>query len=466
MRHICYRRTAPALAAIDRELGRRLPARCWPDGEAAGERDTMLEWRTRFWLRSYLRSSMWLIPLGAYIVSLVAISVLAWIDERLQWQWAWQLNVEIVQNVLQMFVAAMLSFIVFTFGSLLVAVQIASAQLTPRIIATVLLRDNTIRLIAALFILSLVFDLGLLARTQESVLYLPLTAAVLLNLTAIGAFLYLMDYAARLLRPISVVWRLGEQGLQVIEQVYPSRIRGTHTPSPTLPALGAAAREVAHRGRSAIIMAIEFDALRLEAERTGGVVEFVYRVGDFVATGETLFRLHGGAAAANDATLCAAVAMGAERTIEQDPTFAFRVIVDIAIKALSSAINDPTTAVLAIDQVKRLLRVVGRRHLHDDAIHDASGKLRVVYRTPGWDDFVQLSCREIRLYGAANFQVARRLRSMLENLQPALPEARRPALRKELDLLDETLVRLDLLPDDLALARFPDRQGLGSSRRD
>ena len=157
--------------------------------------------------------------------------------------------------------------------------------------------------------------------------------------------------------------------------------------------------------------------------------------------------------------------MGAERTIEHDPTFAYRVIVDIAIKALSSAINDPTTAVLAIDQIKRLLRAVGRRHLHDDVIHDAAGNLRVVYPTPGWDDFVQLSCREIRVYGAANFQVARRLRSMFENLQTALPEARWPALRKELDLLDEALVRLNLQPDDLALARFPDRQGLGSSRR-
>ena len=201
----------------------------------------MLEWRTRFWLRSYLRSSMWLVPLGAYLVSLVAISLLGWIDDRLQWRWAWQLNLEIVQNVLQMFVAAMLSFIVFTFGSLLVAVQIASAQLTPRIIATVLLRDNNIRLIAALFILTLVFDLGLLVRTQELVLYVPLSVAVLLNLTSIGAFLYLMDYAARLLRPITILWRLGEQGLQVINQIYPSPIKGTLTPSPPMPVLGAPA---------------------------------------------------------------------------------------------------------------------------------------------------------------------------------------------------------------------------------
>jgi uncharacterized membrane protein len=98
-------------------------------------------------------------------------------------------------------------------------------------------------------------------------------------------------------------------------------------------------------------------------------------------------------------------------------------------------------------------------------IRDAGGDLRVVYRTPDWADFVQLSCREIRLYGAENFQVARRLRAMLENLQQTLPEARGPALRRELDLLDLTLERLNMLPDDLAIARTADLQGLGASSR-
>jgi uncharacterized membrane protein len=424
-----------------------------------------MEWRTRYVLKSYLRSSMWLAPLAAYVVSLVLIRVLGWMDERLQWQWAWHISVASVQNLLQMLVAAMLSFIVFTFSSLLVAVQIASAQLTPRIIATALLRDNTIRVIAALFVLSFVFDLGLLARTQTVVLYVPLTVAVGLSLTSIGAFLYLMDHAARLLRPITIVWRLGEEGLKVIEEVYPRKSTDHHTPPLAPSVLGTPALEMFHRRKSAIILAINFDTLRLEAERTGGVVECVNRVGDFVPTGEALFRLYGGAGAANDPRLRAAIAMGPERTIEQDPTFAFRVIVDIAIKALSSAINDPTTAVLALDQLHRLLRAVGRRHLHDDVIRDTAGNLRVIYRTPDWDDFVQLSCREIRLYGAANFQVARRMRAMLENLQHALPEARGPALRKELDLLDQTLARLNLLPDDLALAQTPDLQGLGASLR-
>ena len=159
------------------------------------------------------------------------------------------------------------------------------------------------------------------------------------------------------------------------------------------------------------------------------------------------------------------VALGRERTIEQDATFAFRIIVDIAIKALSKAINDPTTAVLSIDQLHRMLRVVGRRHLHDDVLCNASGEVRVVFRTPNWDDFVQLACKEIRIYGAENFQVARRLRAMLMDLLKALPESRRPALREELELLDWSLEQLQFEPRDLAVARTPDLQGLGGSLR-
>jgi uncharacterized membrane protein len=200
-----------------------------------------------------------------------------------------------------------------------------------------------------------------------------------------------------------------------------------------------------------------------EARRADGIIEFVPRIGDFVAVGDPLFRLRGGAAVLDDRMLRGQVAFGRERTIEQDTTFAFRVIVDIAIKALSKAINDPTSAVLAIDQLHRLLRTVGKRHLHDDQVFDRDGQLRVIFRTPDWPDFLSLACNEIRLYGAENAQIARRLRAMLENLMQTLPERRGPALRQELDLLDRTLEKVYLLPEDLALARIPDSQGLGGA---
>jgi uncharacterized membrane protein len=157
------------------------------------------------------------------------------------------------------------------------------------------------------------------------------------------------------------------------------------------------------------------------------------------------------------------VAFGRERTIEQDSTFAFRVIVDIAIKALSPAINDPTTAVIALDQLQRLLRAVGDRDLHNERILDRDGQLRVLFRTPNWTDFVQLTFSEIRHYGAGNLQVARRMRAMIENVLPSLPEARVPAIRHEQDLLDRTLQNVYVFREDMALARIPDSQGLGGA---
>jgi hypothetical protein len=87
----------------------------------------------------------------------------------------------------------------------------------------------------------------------------------------------------------------------------------------------------------------------------------------------------------------------------------------------------------------------------------------VIFRTPDWEDFVQLSCREIRLYGVENYQVARRLRAMLENLVHSLSEPRHAALLKELELLDRALDRLDLLPDDLALVAHLGSAGAGSA---
>ncbi len=263
------------------------------------------------------------------------------------------------------------------------------------------------------------------ARIETTVPHLVMWVAAILGLASLMAFLFLIDYAARLLRPVSILWRVGEEGLAVIESVYPKPIRDTD-PLPVRHAqLGASDRIVSHRGTSAIVLAVNLEALVAEANRADGVIEVVPRVGDFVAVGEPVFLLHGGSGAFDEHKLRGSIAFGPERTIEQNSTFAFRVIVDIAIKALSKAINDPTTAVLAIDQLHRLLRTVGGRHLHNEQIMDDAGRLRVIFPTPNWDDFVQLAFREIRLYGAENFQIARRLRAMLDNLMKTLPESRR-----------------------------------------
>ena len=186
-------------------------------------------------------------------------------------------------------------------------------------------------------------------------------------------------------------------------------------------------------------------------------------MGDFIATDEPLFRLYGSAGGASAALLSASVAFGSERTLEHDPMFAFRILVDIALKALSPAINDPTTAVLAMDQIHRLLRDIGLRHLHGDTIRDANGQVRLVLRTPEWQDFVHMACPEIRRSGATSVQIVRRQRAMLENLLRTLPPRRHPALQEQLDILDRLLPDSLTMPEDLALARIGDAQGIGGA---
>jgi len=208
---------------------------------------------------------------------------------------------------------------------------------------------------------------------------------------------------------------------------------------------------------------LNVERLLAKARRADVVIEFVPQVGDFVAVDEPLFYLYGNAGAIDEGKLRTLVAFGTERTMEQDPMFAFRILVDIAIKALSAAINDPTTAVLAIDQLHRLLRVVGKRSLRVEEIEDRSGRVRMILRTPNWEDFVHISFREIRQYGAGSIQIARRLRAAIENLIQNLPEHRHDALRVELTLIDRAIASKHPFSEDLALARIPDSQGLGGS---
>jgi uncharacterized membrane protein len=216
-----------------------------------------------------------------------------------------------------------------------------------------------------------------------------------------------------------------------------------------------------HEGTSSIVLAVNVDKLRLEAENSSGIIEFVPQVGDFVAVGEPLFNLYGGASAIDDSVLRSTVAFGSERTMDQDPTFAFRIVIDIGLKALSPAINDPTTAVLAIDQLHRMLRLVGTRHLRTDELLDEAGELRVICRTPNWDDFINLAFSEIRFYGSTNLQIVRRLRAMIENLLLTLPDHRHEELRLQTELLGRAVKKAFENPEELTLGTTADSQGLG-----
>ena len=421
-----------------------------------------MHWKQFYYVRDYLKSSLWIVPLIAIPLELAATRILHRLDSWFGWTFL-DLSVSGAQSMLNAIVTATLSFVVFTFGSLLVALQVASGQMTPRIIATILVRNNVVRYTTGLFIFTLLFAISAMNRMHETVFQLVAFVAACLGIACFAAFLFLIDYAARLLRPISIMSRVGQAGLAVIESVYPEPTLGPSRSATQRHEHGEPGRVIQHQGRSEIVLAANLDELIAEAEKSDGVIECVPQVGDFIATDEPLFKLYGGATSLDEELLRSAVAFGPERTMEQDPTFAYRIIIDIALKALSPAINDPTTAVIAIDQLHRLLRKAGNQNLRTDEILDKSGRLRVIFRTPNWEDFVHLAFTEIRQCGGQNIQVARRLRAMIENLIQTLPEHRHAILLRELELLDREIERQYVNPEDRALARLGDAQGLGGA---
>jgi uncharacterized membrane protein len=422
-----------------------------------------LTWSRLYHATSYARSALWIVPFLAILIVMAVGPIIRIVDASLQWRLL-GLGLQGAQALYQTVITLTLTFLVFTFGSLLVAIQIAGGQLSPRIIATTLLRNNVVRYSVGLFVVALVFAVMSLNRLEGKVLQITAFINACLGIMSMATFLFLIDYAARLLRPGSILAFVCDEGLAVIESVYPDPVSDEADESGALEPLPESPRRpVPHVGKSEVILAADLQVLLRMARQTRGVIELVPHVGDFVATGEPLFMLYGGAAAIEDRKLRAAVALGPERTMEQDPLFALRILVDIALKALSPAINDPTTGVLAIDQIHRLLRVIGQRRLRGEVLSDGLGNPRLIYRTPNWEDFVRLSCTEIRACGANNMQVARRLRALLNNLIASLPRHRHQALEAERGRLDTVIETLYPLPADLAMARIADPQGLGGS---
>ena len=421
-----------------------------------------MTWLQRYRLRAFLSSSLWVVPVFGLALALVTAPAVRRLDAATGWT-LFGFAPEGARAVVVGLVGSVFTFVVFVFSILLVTVQIASANITPRVIATIL-AHRPVRVCLGLMVFTFIYGLAVLGRIDATVPQLPVAAVIASSLASLVAFLHLIDHLGRRLRPVSVVSEVGRSGAQVIESIYPRLLAESpewaDRPAPP----EGEPRQVVRSLEGGVVLAVDVPGLVAAARAADGVIELVPQVGDFVGRGDLLFRVFG-ARSLDEQVLHQSIALGAERTIEQDPAFPFRIIVDIAAKALSPAINDPTTAVLALDQVHHLLRNVGMRRLDTGLLRDRDGRLRLVYRTPDWEDFVELALTEIRHYGAGSIQVARRLRGLLVDLIVALPPERHAALRSELRQLQRMVARAFDDPEDRARAERGDSQGIGGHKR-
>lgn len=421
-----------------------------------------MTWLTRYRIRNYMVNSIWVLPVVGMLAALGAARLLHWVEEVQGW--ASRIDPDTGRAVLGTVAASLFTFVVFVSSALLVAVQLASAQLTPRVIALIY-KDPVTRFALTFFVFAYAFSLAALVRIQAAVPLLTAHTAAYSCVACLGVFLYMIDHVGKALRPSGALGAVAREGRKVIDSVYPRPASDPRAaaaaPTESLP--GGQPAATVDSPWDGVVLAFDPAGLVALARRADCVIEMVPQVGDHVAMGTPLFRVYPAGAPVPPGALCGSVAVGQERTLEQDPTIAFRILVDIASKALSPAINDPTTAVLALDQIHHLLRRISGRCLDTGVVRDGSGRVRLVYRTPDWEDFVRLAVTEIRQFGGASIQVARRMRAMLESLIRTLPEDRASLLRRELDLLKRSSDRCFPEPEDRALAEVSDFQGVGGT---
>ena len=227
----------------------------------------------------------------------------------------------------------------------------------------------------------------------------------------------------------NVLQLVGDQGRGVIADMFRRLDAATAAPRASeaiagRTPLGPLTQTVKYFGKPRTVARFDVDSLVAAARQARGTIVMACAVGDTLVEGDVLLRVHRAGMQLPEEALLRSVLLGRERTFEQDPKYPIRLLVDIAIKALSPAINDPTTAVQTIDQLEDLLRRLGAAELDAGYAVDESGALRLVFPTPTWGDYLTLAFDEIRHFGSGSVQVMRRMRSALVGLADSLQKSR------------------------------------------
>jgi len=413
---------------------------------------------------------LWLIPMTYIVASVAAGMVLPRLENAYLGAYTHGMSVGAALAFFSSVSSGMLALTGIVFAIAFVVVQFSAVAYSPRL-AIEFSSSPTLFHALGIFFATFTYSLEALAWTDRGGAgTVPLFSTML-----VGALLILSMLAfARLIQSLNdlqihnVLQLIGARGRAVIRTMFPRMDGSTQFPqgeSATGPVLAPGVQTLTYEGEPRVIIRFDLPSLVRIAQTAGGVIALECAVGETLVEDTVLLRMHGAARQVPEQPLLRAVRLGTSRTFEQDPKYAIRLLVDIAIRALSPAINDPTTAVQAIDQIEDLLRRLGRRQLDAGYVRDASGTIRVTFPVPTWEDYLALSFDEIRQFGASSVQVDRRLRAALTGLIDALAfEDRRAAVCQYLDHLDLGIAHSDFDAQDQAAALLEDRQGLGLSR--
>ena len=419
-----------------------------------------MSWALLFRVREHLKGSLWFYP----VIGAVLGPLLAWLtrqaDTSVTVPKAWQYAPSTASTLLTTIVGASVGLAGFVVTVTVLAIQMATGTFSARYMR-IWYRDPLLKATLATLAGTVTFAFSLLRQvTGTQVPNIGVNVAGFLLVLSLVLFLLFFDRFVHRLRPVAVAALTARVAHRVLSALVGA---AEADGSAALIATGDAVLMVPSR-RDGSIQAVNVRGLVSWASRHNHLLAMQAAIGDFVATGQDVIAVFGDGDVPARASrqLQAMVALGVEQTVEQDPAFAIRIMVDIAIKALSAAINDPTTAIQALDHLTNVLRLLGSTPLHGPlTFRDHAGSPRLLMPGRTWEDYLALGVTEIREYGATSIQVTRRLRAMLEDLQKSVRPEHRTAVDAEIAKLDATVATGFADSVDKKQAQEPDRQGIG-----
>jgi uncharacterized membrane protein len=302
------------------------------------------------------------------------------------------------------------------------------------------LRDRFNQWVLGLFVATFVFALLILLGVDgDSASWLGVSGSLVLVLASLLAFVAYIDHMGHAIRPTSVIRAIGDETHAAIERNHPADGEPDDASGQQSDRWSdAAARPVAWTGESGYVQAFDEAALLHLAERADRPLALTVGVGAYLVHGSPfLFRGPGGEGPEpGDEVVAGLARTGLERTMSQDPEFGFRQLVDIALRALSPSLNDPTTAVQVIDQLHDLLRDLLERPIHAPRTLRSGAGAEVTVPAPDWDAYVRAAVDEIARAGRDHEAIGRRLRLMLDDLARDRRPGREAAIRRALDVVE------------------------------
>ncbi|MBJ7354720.1 MAG: DUF2254 domain-containing protein [Thermoleophilaceae bacterium] len=416
--------------------------------------------RARLWLISQL----WIVVLSLNMIAVIFSFTLPRIDTLIGGESP--LRTSTVESIFTALAGSMITFTGIVFSAMFIAAQIQTSSYSPRL-ANQLRSDPIIMGTLVLSTATAAYSLGALAslgQRNESV-NAPLFTVLfglMLAIATLAWFAALVQRAFEKIQIGGILRDLSRRAWRAIDDVHPSVHAGQALPTPTLPT-DASVSEIELTGSPGVIAAIDRGSLVKLADVTGGFIEVLPQVGEYVSSRLGAVRIYDGKREPTRKQVENVFVLSRQRTINQDPAFAIRILVDIAIRALSPAINDPTTSVQTIDRIESLLVRLYERHPGPTYVVDSGGTPRALIHAPTWIEYFELATTEIRIYGARSIQVHRRMRAMLRHLAEVVDLELRERVDLELELIENESMDAFDNPHDEELAREGDRFGIGGA---